>query len=106
MKIINVANVNDLYTAVNDVANTGKRIVLAPGIYPLGPNLVNAGRLELQQDMHLQGQPGDASLVTIDESGLPDLSFSIPPFKTGGIRIGKGSNKIEWLTVAALQAMS
>ena len=60
----------------------------------------NGGRLELQEGMDLQGQQGNSDLVIIDESSLPAASFTIPPsFKTGGIRLGRGSNAIQWLTV-------
>ena len=33
--MINVSNIEDLYTAVNDSANDGATIVLAPGTYAL-----------------------------------------------------------------------
>lgn len=99
-KTTNVSNVNQLYAAVNDTANAGAAIVLAPGTYTLVSAWPNAGRLELQEGMDLQGQQGNSDLVIIDESTLPATSFTIPPsFKTGGIRMGRGSNAIRWLTV-------
>jgi hypothetical protein len=102
--IINVSNVDELYAAVNNAANAGARIVLAANTYILDPNHANGGRLELQKDMELRGQPGAPEQVKIDESGLPVASFVPPalpgaPKKTGGIRIGRGFNSIEWLTV-------
>jgi hypothetical protein len=103
---INVSNVTGLYIAVNDSANAGSRLVLAPGTYTLDPNHPNAGRLELLQDMSLEGQPGHPELVIIDGSALPATSFLLPPRpsfpgigRTGVIRIGNGSNALEWLTV-------
>ena len=107
---INISNVSDLYAAVNDPANAGKRIVLAPDIYKLrainpdGSVNPNAGRLELQHDMELRGQKNHSHLVTIDASQLPDTSFKPPavsgaPLKTGPIRLGRGSNAVEWLTI-------
>ncbi|MEO6000320.1 MAG: hypothetical protein ABIN89_26020 [Chitinophagaceae bacterium] len=99
-KTIHVADVNQLYAAVNDSANAGVVIILAPGTYTLASTKLNAGRLEFQQDMDLQGQEGNSELVIIDESALPVTSFAIPPsFRTGGIRMGRGSNAISWLTV-------
>jgi hypothetical protein len=104
MTIINVSSVAELYKAVNDINNAGNKIVLAAGKYELNPNDPEVGnflgRLELQEDMELEGQPGDPGLVTIDESQLPINSFTVPPsFRTGGIRLGRGSNAIRWLTI-------
>ncbi|HVE60489.1 MAG TPA: hypothetical protein VNA26_01630 [Chitinophagaceae bacterium] len=96
---INVSNVDQLYAAVNDPANAKKRIVLAPGTYILNASFPNGGRLELQEDMELQGKNGHPDQVIIDESSLPSASFSIPPIRTGGIRLGRGTNTLEWLTI-------
>jgi hypothetical protein len=97
---INVHTISQLYAAVNDPANAGKRIILAAGKYVLDSNqAINFGRLELQKDMALQGQQDHPEKVIIDESKLSVKSFVIAPFKTGGIRMGRGSNTIEWLTV-------
>lgn len=100
--IINVSNINELYAAVNDPANVNTRIVMTAGTYKLDPTQPNGGRLELQKDMELRGQPGRSDLVTIDASFLPPGSFkpsSGIPKRTGAIRIGSGFNSIEWLTV-------
>jgi hypothetical protein len=102
--IIHVSDINQLYAAVNDPANAAKKIVLAAGIYTLDaiPGRPNGGRLELQKDMELQGQPGDPESVIIDASKLLDGSF-IPannfPARTGAIRMGRGFNTIEWIKV-------
>ncbi len=102
---IQVSNIDQLYDAVNDPANAGNKIVMAAGVYKLdaNPGRLNAGRLELLENMELQGQPGHPELVIIDASGLPDTSFNpplnIPARRTGAIRMGKGTNKIEWLKV-------
>ncbi len=96
---LQVSSVDQLYAAVNDPDNAGMRVVLAAGDYVLKSSEPNGGRLELQPDMELVGQPGHPELVVIDALGLPANSFSIPPFRTGAIRMGKGSNTIEWLTV-------
>jgi hypothetical protein len=107
-----VSNVGQLYDAVNDATNAGVRIVLAPGEYFLSPTYVNeygqtisrpnGGRLELQRDMSLYGVTGDRSAVVIDPGSLPDPSFKDPliPGRTGVIRVGRGTNAIEWLTIA------
>jgi hypothetical protein len=97
---IYVSDINQLYAAVNDPANVGALVVLEPGTYILSASYPNSGRLELQQDMELQGQPGNPEQIVIDQSALPSTSFTIPPSsRTGGIRMGKGGNTIEWLTV-------
>jgi hypothetical protein len=98
-RLIEVSDVGQLYAAVNDAGNGGSRIVLAPGDYVLDASYPNGGRLELQPDIDLQGEPGHPEMVVIDASGLPAGSFLIPPFRTGAIRMGRGSNTIEWLTV-------
>jgi hypothetical protein len=95
-QFVRVASLAELYGAVNDAANAGTVVVLAPGSYALAPNGINGGRLELQQDMALQGSPGHPEEVVIDASALPPTSF---PGVTGAIRTGRGSNAIEWLTV-------
>jgi hypothetical protein len=104
--ILNVSDIEGLYAAVNNPANTGATIVLAPGVYKLslnGPGGVlrqNGGRLELQEDMSLVGVVNDRSAVVIDAIDLPENSYlgGGAPL-TGAIRIGRGRNSIEWLTV-------
>jgi hypothetical protein len=59
-RVIHLSSVAELYNAVNDPANAGSRIVMAPGIYFLDPTQPNGGRLEFQQDMDLVGQRGAA----------------------------------------------
>ncbi len=113
IKGINVINISQLYYAVNDPANAGSLLVLAPGTYILNASYPNAGRLELQLNMQLQGQPGNSDKVVIDASALPGTSFvppnNFPAARTGAIRMGRGYNIIEWLTVrgnATAQALS
>jgi hypothetical protein len=102
---IYVGDVEQLYTAVNDPENAGGAIVLAPGTYVLSEKTVggaprpNGGRLELQPDMSLAGLSGDRSAVVIDMSGLPAPSFNATLGKTAGIRLGRGRNAVEWLTI-------
>jgi len=104
---IYVATVRDLYTATNDPSNSGKQVSLSAGTYVLDASFPNGGRIELQRDMSLQGQPGDPGQVIIDASALPANSFLLPVtsfpsgLRTGLIRIGNGTNAIEWLTVKA-----
>lgn len=108
--VLNVADVEQLYSAVNDPANEGAAITLAPGTYvlsannPAGGARPNGGRLELQLDMSLNGFTGDRSAVVIDATGLPAASVNLPlpqapTNRTAPVRIGRGSNTIEWLTV-------
>ena len=103
--VLSVADVEQLYAAMNDPANEGAAITLAPGTYVLSVNdaagdaRANGGRLELQRDMSLYGVTGDRSAVVIDATGLPASSFGVPFGRTAPVRIGRGSNTIEWLTV-------
>lgn len=103
-KII-VCNVEQLYEAVNDSGNIGKRLLLNCGNYVLSVNdssgapRPNGGRLELQENMSLLGVTNNRSAVVIDASGLPNSSFLIASGRTGPIRIGRGKNTIKWLTV-------
>ena len=100
-----VCNEAELYAAVNDPANSGKKILLSEGTYvlsvndPSGNPWPNGGRLEFQEDMSLSGVPNNRSAVIIDASGLPNSSFVVPSGKTGPIRIGRGKNTIKWLTI-------
>jgi hypothetical protein len=96
---IHVATVAELYAAVNDLDHAGRRIVLAPGTYFLDPAQTNGGRLEFQQDMRIVGERGDADAVVIDASNLPPASYSLGAFNTAPIRMGRGSNALEWLTI-------
>jgi hypothetical protein len=57
-KKIYVLDVVQLYDVVNDPSNAGSEITLSPGIYMLSSSYPNGGRLELQADMELRGQPG------------------------------------------------
>jgi hypothetical protein len=102
---LSVSNVQQLYAAVNDAANSGTDILLAPGTYVLSATddasgaRPNGGRLELQLDMSLYGVTGDRSAVVIDASGLPAASFNVSFGRTAAIRTGRGSNTIESLTI-------
>jgi len=105
-KKIYVGNVDELYAAINNPNNAGATLVIAPGTYSLNANHPKAGRLELEHDMSLVGQPGNAGQVIIDATNLPASSFTIPPtpglpapLPTGVIRMGNGKNSLEWLTL-------
>lgn len=107
---VQVANVEDLYNAVNNPANAGATLMLAPGTYmlsaidPSGAIRPNGGRIELQPNMSLMGVEGDRSAVVINAFNLPATSFptSVNHVATGpnaAVRMGLGNNSIEWLTV-------
>jgi hypothetical protein len=49
--------------------------------------------------MSLSGVTNDRSAVVIDASGLPNSSFLVAFGRTGPVRIGRGNNSIEWLTI-------
>lgn len=100
---VQVADVEELYSAVNNTANAGATIVLAPGLYTLStndPNGIprpNGGRLELQLDMSLLGVVGDRSAVVIEAANLPASSYL--PGPSGAVRVGRGTNSVQWMTV-------
>ena len=99
-KTIYVSTINELYSAVNDTTNAGALIILAQGTYTLNAGFPNGGRLELQPNMELRGQPDHPELVVIDESALPTASFVLASAgRSGGIRIGSGTNTLRWLTI-------
>lgn len=103
---VTVTNIEQLYAAVNNPANAGADILLAPGTYVLsaidgtGAARPNGGRIELQQDMSLYGDASDRSAVVIDAGSLPASSFNVSFGRTAGVRIGRGSNTIESLTIS------
>ncbi len=104
---VQVGNVEELYTAVNDPGNAGATLVLAPGVYMLsatdsaGTTRANGGRLELQADMSLRGVEDDRGAVVIDANDLPASSYlaGVGTFRIGAIRMGRGNNSIQSLTV-------
>jgi hypothetical protein len=99
-KKVFVSNLDELYAAVNDPGNSGSEVVLAAGTYVLNASYPNGGRLELQTDMSLRGQHGNADAVFIDQSSLPAASLVLAVGgRTGGIRMGKGTNSLEWLSL-------
>ena len=100
--IVNVSDIDGLYNAVNDPNNAGKTIVLAPNTYSLSANYPKGGRLELLFNMSLMGKEGHPNAVVIDVSGLSSSSYIISPppqVNTAPIRMGNGTNKIEWMTI-------
>jgi hypothetical protein len=99
-KKVYVSSLDELYAAVNNSDNAGAEVILSPGVYVLNASYPNGGRLELQTEMSLKGQPGQIDAVLIDQSALPINSYRLSPTITvAPIRIGKGANSIEWLSV-------
>jgi hypothetical protein len=49
--------------------------------------------------MTLSGQPGHRDAVVIDASNLSTIALTSGAQTTGAVRVGRGSNTIEWLTV-------
>jgi hypothetical protein len=108
--IVPVHDLESLYAAVNDPANIGATLILNPGTYllsvndPSGDPRPNRGRLELQEDMSLIGVNGDRNAVVIDAINLPPTSYQPNiPVPLGAIRVGRGRNSIEWMTVQNAQ---
>jgi hypothetical protein len=106
---IQISNVEELYSAVNNSANAGANLVLAPGTYmlsavdPSNAPRPKGGRIELQPDMSLTGVEGDRDAVVISASGLPASSLQSGAGGVAGpsaaVRMGLGHNALEWLTV-------
>ena len=105
-QVVQITNIEELYSAVNNPANAGATLVLSPGTYWLSASNPNnlprpkGGRIELQPDMSLIGVEGDRSAVVISALNLPKSSF--PSGATGpnaAVRMGLGHNSLEWLTV-------
>jgi len=105
--VVYVTNVEQLYDALDEQLNEGAAVVLAPGIYllsakdPAGKDRAHFGRLELQRDMSLYGVAGDRAAVVINGAALPSESFTKDVLfgRTGVVRIGIGTNTVEWLTI-------
>jgi len=103
-QVIQVGNVEELYAAVNDSRNAGATLTLAPGVYmlsatdPAGAARANGGRLDLLENMSLMGVEGDRNAVVIDAINLPSSSYRVP-IVVAAVRLGRGRNSIEWLTV-------
>ena len=107
---IQISDVEELYSAVNNPGNAGAILLLTPGTYmlsavdPFGAARPNGGRIQLQPDMSLMGLLGNRYAVVISAYNLPASSF---PTTTNGVatgpnaavRMGLGHNTIEWLTV-------
>ena len=99
-KKIYVTTLDELYAAVNNPDNAGTQIIIAPGTYVLSASYPNGGRLQLQTNMSLRGQPGQTDAVLIDQSALPFASFRLSPtVSVAPIRMGRGTNSLEWLSV-------
>jgi len=99
-----IANVEELYSAVNDPSNAGATLELAAGTYRLSPSdpfghpRPKGGRIELQQNMSIVGVVGDRSSVVINAFDLPATSYlGVGP--SAALRTGYGTNYVEWLTV-------
>ncbi|HEX6279054.1 MAG TPA: hypothetical protein VFZ49_03475 [Pyrinomonadaceae bacterium] len=107
---ISVSDVEELYAAVNDAANAGARILLSAGVYslspldPTGQPRPNGGRLELQTDMSLHGVAGERTAVVIEAIGLPPPSLTGGSVPLGAIRVGRGRNALEWLSIRNARA--
>ncbi len=104
--LVTVTNIDELYSAINRPTIIPTRVILAPGVYMLSATDANqmprpnGGRIDLKQDMSIQGVEGDRSAVIIDAINLPPESYvpdGLP--NTGAIRVGRGTNAIEWLTL-------
>jgi hypothetical protein len=106
--VIHVSTVEELYAAVNDTGNDGATVVLWAGLYaltkldPHGAARPNGGRLELRTDMSIFGVTGHPEDVVVDSSDPvngPSFALGAGLGNGGTIRIGRGRNSVEWLTV-------
>lgn len=96
---ISVSTLDALYAAINDSANAGKRIEVAAGTYLLDGTRPHGGRLELQKDMTLAGQKNHSDQVVIDASSLSAAALTDAGQVTGAVRMGRGHNTLEWLSI-------
>jgi hypothetical protein len=99
LPVINVPNLDSLYAVVNNPIYAGRDVRLDPHTYRLDPNRPFGGRLQLQHDMTLRGQGGLVASTIIDASDLKTADFMDGTLRTGAIRVGRGTNTIESLTV-------
>ena len=97
--VMYVADVEQLYAALDNPLNDGAAVILAPGTYLLSTTHAHDGRLELRRDMSLYGVAGNPAAVVIDARQLPKESFNPASGRTGVIRTGLGTNAVEWLTI-------
>jgi hypothetical protein len=109
-KVILVGSTPQLYSAVNAAGNAGALVLLTPGKYPLDPNQQKGGRLELQQDMALQGMSADPTATVIDAQALGKAQLQVmvdgQPATTGAVRVGLGNNSLQLLTVQNANAIN
>jgi hypothetical protein len=109
-QMIQISNVEELYSSVNNAGNAGATLVLAPGTYmlsaidPGGLPRPKGGRIELQPDMSLVGVDGDRDAVVISAFNLPASSFpqtanGLATGPNAAVRMGLAHNALEWLTV-------
>ena len=99
LPVTNVSTIDSLYAVVNNPIYAGRDVRLTPNVYVLDPSRPFGGRLQLQQDMTLRGKAGYAASVIIDASQLQPAQFMDGTMVTGAIRVGRGRNTIESLTI-------
>lgn len=101
--VVQVPDVTALYGYVNNSGYAGALLVLAAGPYPLDPAQRNCGRIELQSGMGITGVAGDPTKVVIDASRLypkaGDPNECPDAAKSAAVRLGRGTNSLESLTV-------
>ncbi|WP_395407227.1 hypothetical protein ACHMW6_11510 [Pseudoduganella sp. UC29_106] len=103
---IPIGDIEELYSNVNNPANAGATLLLAPGRYVLtttDPSNVarpKGGRIEFQPNMSIMGVEGDRTQVVIDAIKLPRTSFPNADGPNAAVRMGLGHNALEWLTVS------
>jgi len=110
-QVVPIADVEALYSALDNPAYDGATLVLAPNTYHLSRkdaydvDRKNLGRIELRRDMTLRGVVGDQSAVIINAYALPQDSYPqttkdlVATGPNAAIRMGLGRNSLEWLTV-------
>lgn len=94
--VVYVADEDSLYAELERPENEGALLVLQPHTYTLKQNKGHCGQVQLLRDMGIRGSPGHRDAVVIDAGNLVKCGSEA---KTGAIRVGRGSNSVEWLTV-------
>ena len=94
-RVINVTTVDELYSAVNDAANQGVKIVLAPGIYVLSSTNAEGKRRPHDGSLHLlpgMSLVGSEQRVDTDFDGVPD---AIDPYSPDDFAVTGTVTKID-----------
>lgn len=101
-----------IYDAIGNPAHEGAQVILAAGTYVLDPARGSKGRLELQKDMAVEGAHRTETIIDASALNLashyrdPAIPVSDGDLTTGPIRLGRGNQSLEWVTVIGVQPVA